>query len=310
MKFKQKINKAYSNHSFSFSLQVPPGGSFVEFKVDEGEYSFYLNNSIIEQIEQAQIQGLSLYIPSGLVLPLWYYTFVTENVIEPNKNQVNYKNPKVYFLVYLFLAQIWQLLTNKNPQTKIISLSGFTFNSYYQSRADQKINIILQTTVLFDGDIIHKIRYDLLENANCLRIVSAHYWLTEQIIKRLRSNLNSVYWFIYAILPASLIIWKVAAITGWQFFILILVWIILFLLLAILNLFIVNELKKYIGRKKNQELINWLVWLITNLFVNVSSFSDVPVIFLGNLVLIVLIPHLLKWLLPKLGKILLKIILN
>ena len=77
--------------------------------------------------------------------------------------------------------------------------SGITFNFYYKqaeldSAAYEDKNIILQGVVLPHGDIFHKIKWNFMQSSNCSTIISAHYWLTEQILNCFRTKLNLLVW--------------------------------------------------------------------------------------------------------------------
>ncbi|GAB1538992.1 hypothetical protein NUACC21_16570 [Scytonema sp. NUACC21] len=194
-----------SNSAFSFLLQLPQGISF-ELTVDRGMYSFYLNETVVEQIQQAQKVGHSLYIPPRLLVPLWYYTCFNDNIT----NSMKPGNTKKWFPPFYLrlIVNILSLFLNKSLQEKTTFQSGLTFNSYYRDCStlppNQKQDVcVLQSNVLFDGDIIHKVRRDFLKNPDCFLIVSTHHWLTDQLLSNLRSNLNQLAWEVASLVPAA-----------------------------------------------------------------------------------------------------------
>jgi hypothetical protein len=319
----QKPDLNYSlNYSFLFPWQFPQNNGqencCLEVKAEEGAYSFYLNTTILEKIAQLKLQGISLDIPKGLLLNLWYYS-IFDSAVDRDEDYHNsadiYPHPQLSILIYFFLVKTWKILTSQNHNKTIKFQSGFTFNSYYQSTE----NILMQSTILFDGDIIQKISQDLINNEDASKIVNSHYWLTEQVTKCLRINLNSVYWFVSAMFPAAVIIWKISSgMSLWlSILISILGWIIIFLVLGTLSLLIVSQLKKLLVRIKNKSVdkfiepvISWLVWVGTNLVININVFSRNSVLLLANSLFMLLLPSLLKYFLPKVGKYLFKVFMK
>jgi hypothetical protein len=322
----QKPDLNYSlNYGFLFPWQFPQNNGqdncCLEVKAEEGAYSFYLNRTILEKIAQLKLQGISLDIPKGLLLNLWYYS-IFDSLVDRDENYDKsvdiYQHPQLSVLIYFFLVKTWKILTSQNRNKTIKFQSGFTFNSYYQSTENQhfdNLNIMMQSTILFDGDIIQKISQDLINNGDASGIVNSHYWLTEQVTKCLRSNLNSVYWFVSAIFPAAVITWKISS--GMSLWLSILIstlgWIIIFLVLGTLSLLIISQLKKLLVRIRNKSVdkfiepvISWLVWVVTNLVISVNVFSHDSVSLIENSLLMLFIPNVLKSLLPKVGKYLSK----
>ncbi len=260
------------------------------------------------------MQGISLDIPKGLLLNLWYYS-IFDSAVDRDENYDKsadiYPHPQLSVLIYFFLVKTWKILTSQNRNKTIKFQSGFTFNSYYQSTE----NIMMQSTILFDGDIIQKISQNLISNGDASKIVNSHYWLTEQVTKCLRSNLNSVYWFVSAIFPAAIITWKITS--GMSLWLSILIstlgWIIIFLVLGTLSVLIISQLKKLLVRIKNKSVdkfiepvISWLVWVGTNLVISINVFSRDSVLLIANSLFMLLLPNLLKYFLPKASKYLFK----
>ncbi len=141
--------------TFSCYLQIPQGAAF-ELKFEQGQYNFYLNETVVEQIQQAQKTGCSLYIPPRLLFPFWYYSFFNNPESLSNKSQ----NPYVVVVINIF-----RLLLSKPLSKKTNLQSGLIFNCYYQepqiaASVYEKPDIVLQSTVFLSGDIFHKIRRD------------------------------------------------------------------------------------------------------------------------------------------------------
>jgi hypothetical protein len=68
---------------------------------------------------------------------------------------------------------------------------------------------ILQSVVLFHGDIIHKIQRDFIDNnANSSKIIAAHYWLTEQVLSSLRNRLNLLVWELSSLVAGYFYTWN------------------------------------------------------------------------------------------------------
>lgn len=85
----------------SLFLQVPQGDRF-QLKVERSQCSFYLNETVVEQIQQAQKTGVSLYIPPKVIIPLWYYACFGNNVVFANKKEVTEKEVSDFFLRYCY----------------------------------------------------------------------------------------------------------------------------------------------------------------------------------------------------------------
>lgn len=63
--------------------------------------------------------------------------------------------------------------------------SGLTFCTYYRSGDSEEA--LVRSVISTDGDIIHQIQSKCLERPDfCHQIVSAHYWLVDELLYRLR----------------------------------------------------------------------------------------------------------------------------
>ncbi|MEH1843665.1 MAG: hypothetical protein V7L25_01280 [Nostoc sp.] len=294
--------KAYKTHTdhqadlqLSFFVQIPQGIPIeLEIKVEPAQYSFYLNQAVLRQIEQARKIGCSLYIPPKLLAYLWYYNCFSDNICFSN-NTVQYKKlviPKKYFQIFdnTFIVSFIKLFWSKSLQKKSILQYGLTFNSYYREDTSalyfwKEQDIVLQSNVLFYGDIIHKIRSSFLQNPECLNIVYVHYWLIEQILSYLRTKLNLLAWELASLFPATFLAWKLHLV---QLLLSILAGLVISFIFATIRYWLVNQLPRWTFIKSQYR--NWLAWGLTCLTPSIFSRSD----FLFLLFLSLLGP-LLQW---------------
>lgn len=149
----------------------------IKVKVERGEFSFCLNEAIVNQIQQAQATGYYLRIPSKLLVQLGYYACLSDT--QGNRLQ-----------------------------------SGLTFYSYYfgsleslqsQSLSDSQLNRKMRSVISLDGDVIHQVCQDFLQSPNCEATILAHYWLSDQLLSSLRTNLNILAWELALFSPACAI---------------------------------------------------------------------------------------------------------
>ena len=87
--------------------------------------------------------------------------------------------------------------------------SSLTFCTYYKSAGSHQA--IIRSLIALDGDIIHQIKSDCLENPDfCYQVASAHYWLTNQLLDklnlRLLLKLNLVSWLLSLLTVISTVI--------------------------------------------------------------------------------------------------------
>lgn len=296
----------------SLFIQVPQGDRF-ELKVERSQCSFYLNETVVEQIQQARKTGISLYIPPKVIIPLWYYACFGNNVVFGNKKEVTEKEISNFFYVTVIVNIIKSFLS-KTARGKASLQSGLTFNSYYKqpesaSNAYKGKDIILQSTILLHGDIFHKIKLDFMQNSNCSTIISAHYWLTEQILTCFRTKLNLLVWEIASLFPAGFLVYNLHPAN----------WILsIFALLGFTILFattryvLVNQLQRH--SSINSKFINWLIWMLICLIPIVvgaiSSYRDVKSIFLpfSSLIAPKLAEYILSFIRPRIWKIIVTLV--
>ena len=107
---------------------------------------FNLDKDILKKIQQAQQTGRCLSISRKLLADLRYYVLID------SENRLQ---------------------------------SGLTFYTYYLR--DGSKEALMRSVISMDGDIFHQIKNDCLESPNfCRKLVSAHYWLIDQLLSQLR----------------------------------------------------------------------------------------------------------------------------
>jgi hypothetical protein len=297
----------------SLFLQVPQGDRF-ELKVEQSHCSFYLDETVVEQIQQAQKTGVSLYIPPKVIIPLWYYACFGNNVVFGNKKEVTEKEVSNFFYVTVIVNIIKSFLS-KTARGKVSLQSGITFNSYYEqsesvSDAYEQKDIILQSTVLLHGDIFHKIKLDFMQNSNCSTIISAHYWLTEQILSCFRTKLNLLVWEVASLFPAGLLVSSLYTSNGILSIFALIGFTILF---ATTRYILVNQLQR--RTSINSKFINWFAWTLICLIsivvvAAIDNFSDVNALLFSFLSLIApkLAEYILNFIRPRIWKIIFMLI--
>ncbi|QLE59019.1 hypothetical protein [Nostoc sp. TCL26-01] len=190
------------------SLQIPQGDSF-DLKVEQNQYSFYLNQQVVEQIQKAKDTGNILDIPLKLLVPLWYCLCFSDDFVATTEGKKDRTQSYAIFVVNI-LRVFW----SKSSENQTTLQPGFTFNSYYQqepskSTDDYGQDCILQSVVLFHGDIIHKIQRDFIaNNSDSRKIIAAHYWLSEQILNSLRNRLNLLVWELSSLVTGYFYAWN------------------------------------------------------------------------------------------------------
>ncbi len=251
----------------SYFLQIP-GGTRFELKIEQAQYTFYLNETVVNEIQQAQKTGSSLYIPPGLLVPLWYCTCFSNNLVQERKSEILRKQVPIFDVI--FIVNLIKLFLSKTLQGETTLQSGITLNSYY----DQ--GIVLQSIIIFNGDIFHKIRRDFLLNSNCSTIVSAHYWLTEQLLSYLQTSLNLLTWELASLFPAGFLVWKSFLVESVGVALSIFAWLGISIVFATIRYLLVNKVEKWIPI--NSKYLNWLVWGLTcftpSIFFNSLNYTD------------------------------------
>lgn len=272
-------------------LQVPQGDYFT-VQIKESQYSFYLNENIVQQIQLAQQTGGTLYIPPQLIIPLIYYACFTYHEVNEhlddapadNKYNINqsvsksnYGRQKIQGIIIIFsiLLNCLKLVFNKSFREQTTFQSAFTFNSYYlDNLSSDNINeaeqLILQSNIFLNGDIFHKIQQTFWEsNSNISTIISAHYWLSEQILSYFQNNLSLIVGEITALIYAAILALNILPISLLPQNLALLP----ILIVAMIFLYYINSLIEDILRNIPEkrwsflqaENLNNVAWLITSL---------------------------------------------
>lgn len=352
--------------TISLILQVPQGDRF-KIEVKESQYNFYLNETIVKQIQQAKKNGGTLYIPPSLLIPLWYYTCVSHNVIPatavsvteswnaknweegwkyrkilrrfysekvlrkgfpqiayissakfPEHKEDKHKLPDFYYstqsqpifiLNSIIIFNIFKLFLNRTFQNKIILQTEFTFNSYLLSNSANE-EPVFQSSIFLNGDVFHKIRKDCLElNSQFSPVISAHYWLCEQILNYFRTNFSLLTWEVASLVPAGIFAHNLYP-ANWRFSIV--TWLGATIVLATIRFGLFSQLQRRTAI--NFKYLDYLAWELTCLISAISVATTNGFQALLMMLLSPLIPPVLKRLLafiwPQIGKLIMRQLLS
>ncbi|RCJ27115.1 hypothetical protein A6770_02855 [Nostoc minutum NIES-26] len=353
--------------AISLILQVPQGDRF-EIQIKESQYNLYLSETIVQQIQQAQKMGSTLYIPPSLLIHLWYYTCISYNVVPENEEGITGKQPAIE------VAQIWEkekqrkilrrfysekvlregfpqiadiysqnfkgrrreknqnsdlnhhtkiqipifysiiifnilkLILNKSFRKEIILQTEFTFNSYYRQKqvTNTDKEPVLQSTIFLNGDIFHKIQKDFLEtNSQFSTVISAHYWLVEQVMSYFRSNFNLLIWELASLVPAGVLAINLH-LANWTLSLAI--WLGTTISLATFRSGLLNQLQR--RTTINSKYLDYLAWELTCLIpaIEIATTNSYQALFM--MVLSPLVPPVCKRLLafiwPQVGKLIMR----
>ena len=201
---------------------------------------FNLDKDILKKIQQAQQTGRCLYISRKLLTDLRYYVLID------SENRLQ---------------------------------SGLTFYTYYLRDGSEEA--LMRSVISMDGDIFHQIKNDCLENPKfCRRLVSAHYWLIDQLLSQLRLKelfrLKLLSWGLSVLITGIIVIpyiQHIIAINPWLLLTpIVMVWLLqmilrplLLLFLPILGQWIMGKLlsgllsRKLLEKKIAKSLLGWLV---------------------------------------------------
>ncbi len=261
----------FTDVAVAISLPIPQG-DILQLQVEQSHYTFYLNQQIVEQIQQAKNTGSSLEIPPKLLLSLWYYTCFNYNFV-PKSEGKEATNKPVTKPYTIFVVNILKAFWNKSLRNNLTLSAGFTFTSYYQqeqfSAADSpQQDCVLQSVILFHGDILHKIKRDFLQDdMNGRKVISAHYWLTEQILGGLRSRLNLLVWEISSLVTSAFFTWNIFELNpsylGRNIILIIVIWLFLAILIASARSLFAKQLRKI--NNINYKYLDWLSWVISSI---------------------------------------------
>ncbi|NES84690.1 MAG: hypothetical protein F6K10_26610 [Moorea sp. SIO2B7] len=125
---------------------------------------FHLNQESLSEIQQAKANKREVSISTFLLTDLRYYTLFDQ------ENNIQ---------------------------------SGFNFSTYYQHHNSEEA--MIRSVISLDGSIMQQIRRDCLEDSEfALQIASAHQWLIEQLLGKLRLKIQIkveswVYWLSWVV---------------------------------------------------------------------------------------------------------------
>lgn len=312
-------NRNQADTAISLFLQIPQGDR-LEIWIRESQYNFCLNATIVAQIQQAQKTGSTLYIPLNLLIPLWYYTCISYNVVPEAKNPIKKLNSsaKIPSLPIFYIRLIWnisKIIFNKRFRQEIILQTELTFNSYYQQEefavTIKDAEPILQSIIFLDGDIFHKIQKDFLEkNSQLSNVISAHYWLCEQVLNYFQTNLNLLVWEVAAFVPAGFLAhdlypknWGLSIIT----------WVVAIIGFVTIRFWLIGQRQKLTSI--NSKYLDYFVWELFCLIpaaINIVRDNSLQALII--MVLSLLLPpvskHFLALIWPQVGKLLMRRLLS
>ena len=197
---------------------------------------FILDKDTLTAIQQAQETGRQLYISRELLADLRYYA------LTDGENRLQ---------------------------------SGLTFCTYYRRGGSEEA--LMRSVISTDGDIFHQIKSNCLERPKfCLQIASAHYWLIDQLLGRLRFRallkLNQLSWGLSLVIVAATVIpylQQLTAVNPWMLLApVVMSWLLqrlLRLLLPIVGGWILRQLlsdllsRSPLDKKLAKGILGWLV---------------------------------------------------
>lgn len=149
-------------------------------RIEEGQFFFDLNKEALLKIRRIRSKQISLHVPCKLLISLMYHALLKKESFDGNE--------KVY--TYLYLQPGLSFCTCYSNNIKVE-------HTYSISEPAEKKKVI-QSLISPSGDILHQICCDALHYPNFLEISAAHHWLTAQLLKQSRVNLNwipQLLWF-------------------------------------------------------------------------------------------------------------------
>lgn len=142
-------------------------------RVEEGEIVFSLNELTLQTLMEVQQRKESLKVPTRQLSRL--------------------------------LVPLRALLILDSPASSRLQ-SGVTFKTYFVDSQTRKGRFVLRTVISLDGDIIHQVHRDLLTQPDCLKLVEAHHWLMDELLKLLREKTTRL---------IDGVAWGISALTVW-----------------------------------------------------------------------------------------------
>ncbi|BAZ45737.1 hypothetical protein NIES4102_27630 [Chondrocystis sp. NIES-4102] len=153
---------------------------------------FRLNADLLQQIESLKAKDQQFQLEAAKLANLRYYTLIN-SPLEIQSNAANY----------------WQ------SKFTSIERSSLSFSTNYLLSEQQYLTVI-RSSISLEGYIAQQIQQNLWDNPQlCQRLLNAHYWLMEQILRQLPlKTSNNLFWVLKIII---FIIWAIALLTFWNF---------------------------------------------------------------------------------------------
>ncbi len=147
-----RLSRQYSSKSrHHHALDLEPYIQFEQERITRSRFvfhgiRFHLDQEILQSIQEAQSSGYSLYISRKLLTNLLDYALIDRE----NRLQ-----------------------------------TGLTFCTYYAWNGSPEP--LMRSVISTDGEILQQIKSDCLEHPEfCRQIASAHYWMINQLLGKLR----------------------------------------------------------------------------------------------------------------------------
>jgi hypothetical protein len=207
---KSKVKRTKLQGQTIFYCQIVPKSSTVESRYPlpikiwiqialEGDYFvFYLNEPILPALQVAESEGCLLKIPSTLLSNLRRHALFDDE---------GYPQSGLTFCTHY---------TDDTPTSNAQHATVSEFNSEHGVTIAPPVffpagKLVLRTIVSLDGDVIHQVDDEHLRHPHCLAIASAHHWLINQLMGRLRLSFTSPVDLIIVIVPSAIVAGTVLA---------------------------------------------------------------------------------------------------
>jgi hypothetical protein len=160
----------------------------------KGDYFvFYLNEDILPALQLAESEGYILKISSTLLSNLRRYALFDDE---------GYPQSGLTFCTH-YTDNTHTCNAQNVTLSEINSKNGADIAVPPVSFPEGKL--VLRTVVSLDGDVIHQVDDAHLRHPHCLAIASAHHWLINQLMGRLRLSFTSPVEIILVIVPSTIV---------------------------------------------------------------------------------------------------------
>lgn len=228
---RDRLSRKYSSKSrHHHALDLEPYIQFEQERITRSRFvfhgiCFHLNQEILQRIQEAQASGYSLYISRKLLTNLLDYALIDRE----NRLQ-----------------------------------TGLTFCTYYALKGS--LEPVMRSVIATDGEILQQVKSNCLEHPEfCCQIASAHYWMINQLLGKLRLRqvlkLNhfarGLSWVIAVVIVATAVpfILMLVQVKPWMLIVLVLV----LLLLQQLLQSLLSQLLPVLGRWVLRQLLPMLL---------------------------------------------------